>query len=213
MATNPFFQHMTQRNEQDLSHDLVEEIIQMAGMDVQYIQMDNIGSDNWDQIMGENRFEILRDAKPIEMYLRNFESPYGGGDLYTKLGVSMAETLTLEVAYRRFEEVFGGRPREGDYVFIPATTPREMNDMFKVLYVETDEPEWNPQGTILRYILKCEKANFAHQELQTGVPGIDFSVDPDSADGKGDPNFDNDKIQEISDMFIDFDENHPFGKP
>ena len=214
MATNPYFKNMYQHNEQNLSHDLVEEFIQLAGMDVYYMKVEQLDSKDFDALFGQNRFEVLKDATPIEMYLRNFEQPYMGFDMYGQVGVSLNTQIVFEVGYRRFESMFDGmRPREGDYIFIPASTPREMNDMFKIMYVETDDEHWNPQGTILKYILKCERATFAHQELKTGVEDIDYSVDPEMAELKGDPNADNELIQELGDMFIDFDEGHPFGKP
>lgn len=200
-------------NEQDLSHSLIEEIIQMAGIDVYYIKVENLKSEQWDILFGENRFEVLRDARLIEMYPVNFENPYMGGDLYEKLGLTMNQQITFEVAYRRFEQEFDGmRPREGDYIFIPAATEREMNDMFRIMYVETTEPNWYQQGTILRYTLKCERATYGHQELKTGVEGIDYSVGPGMADLQDDANADNEIIQDLTDIFIDFSENNPFGK-
>lgn len=212
MATNPYFRVYEQASEQDLSHDLVEEVIQMAGMDVYYIKTESVSSPEFDVLFGENRFEKLRDCYQIEMYPRNIEMPFGGGDLFTKMGLSMNQQVTFEVAYRRFESVVGTRPREGDYIFLPALTPREMNDVFKVMYVETDDVEWNPQGTILKYVIKCERSSFSHQEIDTGIEGLDFSIPPELNLGKNDPNNDSDKIQELTEIFVDFDESHPFGR-
>ena len=87
-----------------------------------------------------------------------------------------------------------------------------MNDMFRIMYVETSEPNWYGQGTILRYTIKCERATFGHQELKTGVADIDFSIHPQMADLTDDANADNALIQEISDAIIDFSEDHPFGR-
>lgn len=213
MATNPYFRNMTQKNEQDLSHDLVTEIIQMTGMDVYYIKMESVKSPDFDVLFGENRFEKLQDCFLIEMYPRNFEMPYEGNDLYSKLGLTMNRQVTFEVGYRRIEQVIGSRPREGDYIFIPAVTEREMSDIFKIMYVETDDIEWNPQGTILKYVLKCDQATFGHQELETGIANIDFSVPAFAETTNGDPNAHNDLMQNLGNMFIDFDETHPFGKP
>lgn len=214
MATNPHFRLYEQSTEQDLSHDLVEEVIQMAGMDVYYIKTESVSSPDFDRLFGENRFEKLDDCYLIEMYPRNIEMPFGGGgDLFSKMGLTMNQQITFEVAYRRFEKVVGSRPREGDYIFLPAFTPREMNDVFRVMYVETDDIEWHPQGTILKYIIKCERSSFSHQEINTGIENLDFSVPPELNMGKNDPNNDSNLIQELGDVFIDFDEAHPFGKP
>lgn len=210
---NPYFKNMRETSEIDLSHSLVEEVIQLTGMDVYYIKSEQVSSPDFDTIFGENRFEQLNTANLIEMYPRNFEMPFNGGDLFTKFGVSMNQQITFEVAYRRFERVIGGRPREGDYIFIPATTPREMNDIFKIQFVDTDDEVYNPQGTILKYVIKCERANFTHQELATGVARIDNSMPSNSNELEGDREADNEALKELSDMFLNFDEQHPFGNP
>jgi hypothetical protein len=213
MAINPYFNHMADPAEQDVFHDLVIETIQLAGMDVYYIKTNQVNSPDFDRILGDNRFEELKDTYLIEMYPRNFETPYGGADMFSKFGFSMNQTVTFEVAYRRFEEVVGGRPLEGDYIFVPATSQRKMNDIFRIVYVEADSEQWFPLGTITKYAISCERATFAHQSIDSGIPALDNSMPPNANDGGGDPNFDNNIFTELGNMFIDFDESNPFGRP
>lgn len=212
---NPYFNTMRQSSEQNLSHDLVEEIIQMTGIDVYYIKVESISDPDFDRLFGENRFEKLRDTFVIEMYPRNFEQPYDGGDLYSKLGLTSNIRIIFEAAYRRFESVVGGRPREGDYIFLPVLTERSMAVIFKIMHVDVDDVEWNPQGTILKYTISCELSSFAHQDIETGIGAIDFSIPNgyNDTDLSGDVNADNNILQELGDMLINFDEEHPFGRP
>lgn len=212
MATNPYFKHIDAENERELYHDLATEMVQMAGVNVYYVKATGL-SGEFDDLFGENRFQTLSEATEIEMLLENMEIPYGGGDIYTKFGLSMNQTATFVVAYKRFEEVFGGRPKEGDYIYIPMWNARTPADIFRINYVDVDKYQYEPLGNPLYYQLSTERAKFSHETVNTGLDELDvFGADLLNNDSVAkDFGANNDTIESLGDIFQQFDEQHPFG--
>lgn len=208
MAVNSYFDHVTQRNEQDLYHDLAEEMIQLSGIDVQYIKVENLRAENYDPVFGENRFEKLAGAVTIEMYMKDFEQPLGGDDLYSKFGFTQAHTCTFVAGVRRFGAVMGMRPREGDYIYIPEWDYLGPDDIFRITKVDFVDAQWKALGSPVYYFIKCERAKFSHQEVNTGVPDLDEDA---VRKEMMDRNDDTDPLEELGKAFIDFSEDNPFG--
>lgn len=208
MAVNSYFDHVTQRNEQDLYHNLAEEMIQLSGIDVQYIKVENIRTENYDPVFGENRFEKMNGAVTIEMYMKDFEQPLGGDDLYSKFGFTQAHTCTFVAGVRRFGSVMGMRPREGDYIYIPEWDYLGPDDIFRITKVDFVDAQWKALGSPVYYFIKCERAKFSHQEVNTGVPDLDEDA---VRKEMMDRNDDTDPLEELGKAFIDFSEDNPFG--
>ena len=212
MAVSPYFQHIDASNEQDLFHSLAEEFIQLAGVNCYYIKVEQVDDDNYDKLFGENRFEVLQNATLIEMYLKDMEQPLGNDDLYAKFGLSQPHSCTFLVGVRRFNSEFGHRPREGDYVYLPNWSIGP-DDIFRIAKVEVTDYQFKALGSPVYYFLRCERAKFNHQIVNTGIADLDNSATINNNSVENDRNADNDPLQELSDMFINFDEKHPFGKP
>lgn len=208
MAVNSYFDHVTQRNEQDLYHDLAEEMIQLSGIDVQYIKVENLRAENYDPVFGENRFEKLAGAVTIEMYMKDFEQPLGGDDLYSKFGFTQAHTCTFVAGVRRFGAAMGMRPREGDYIYIPEWDYLGPDDVFRITKVDFVDAQWKALGSPVYYFIKCERAKFSHQEVNTGISDLDEDV---VRKEMMDRNDDTDPLEEFGKAFIDFSEDNPFG--
>jgi hypothetical protein len=215
MAVSPYFHHIDATEEQDLYHSLAEEMIFLSGINVYYIKTDALTDGNFDPIFSENRFENLDNATEIEMYLKSMDQPYEGDDLFSKFGLQQAEQCTFLVGYRRFETLFNHRPREGDFVYIPTWDPRGPDDIFRIGKVEINDYQFKALGAPVYYFLKCERAKFSHQAVNTGVTDLDQGV-TDIANNNSvvnDHNQDNDAIETVSDIFINFSESNPFGTP
>lgn len=215
MAVNKYFNHVAASNEQNLYHDLATEMVQLSGIDVHYIKSEQVIDENYDELFGENRFENLNHSTVIEMYLKDFEQPLGNDDLYAKFGIHQPNTATFVVGVRRFNEVLGHRPREGDYIYIPLWDFLGPDDIFRITKVDSFDIQWQALGSPVYYFVKAEKAKFSHQELNTGIAELDSTnwthVNDDSVEN--DPNTDNEAVETMNDFFINFDENHPFGRP
>lgn len=208
MAVNNYFDHVTQRNEQNLYHDLAEEMIQLSGIDVQYIKVENLRAENYDPVFGENRFEKLNGSVTIEMYMKDFEQPLGGDDLYSKFGFTQAHTCTFVAGVRRFGDVMGMRPREGDYIYIPEWDYLGPDDIFRITKVDFVDAQWKALGSPVYYFIKCERAKFTHQDVDTGIPDLDEDA---VRKEMMDRNDDTDPLEEFGKAFIDFSEDNPFG--
>nr|DAS97316.1 MAG TPA: neck protein [Caudoviricetes sp.] len=208
MAVNNYFDHVSQRNEQDLYHDLAEEMIQLSGVDVQYIRVENLRAENYDPVFGENRFEKLAGAVTIEMYMKDFEQPLGGDDLYSKFGFTQSHTCTFVAGVRRFGAVMGMRPREGDYIYIPEWDYLGPDDIFRITKVDFVDAQWKALGSPVYYFIKCERAKFSHQEVNTGISDLDEEA---VRKEMMDRNDDTDPLEELGKAFIDFSEDNPFG--
>lgn len=215
MAVSPYFQHINANNEQDLYHELATELVQLAGVDVHYIKVEQVNDANYDSLFGENRFEKLGQSLVIEMYLKDFEQPYGNDDLYAKFGLTQPNTCTFLVGVRRFDGVFGHRPREGDYIYIPAWDYLGPDDIFRIAKVDISDFQFKALGSPVYYFIKCERAKYNHQQVNTGEPVLDAGaaalLNNDSV--ANDTNADNDPLQQLSNDFIQFDERNPFGNP
>lgn len=215
MAVSPYFKHVNASNEQDLFHDLATEFIKLSGIDVYYIKSEQINDPNYDPIFGENRFENLNNSTVIEMYLKDFEQPYGNDDFYSKFGLVQPDTCTFIVGIRRFHRIFNHRPREGDYIYIPAWDPIGPDDIFRINKVDIMDFQFMALGSPVYYFIRTERAKYNHQNVNTGIQMLDSGVQDLSNNNSvtNDPNADNDPLQELTNAFISFDEKNPFGNP
>jgi hypothetical protein len=217
MATNTFFQNYNYFNEQQLIDDLVIESIQIYGVDTYYL---NRTTDNFDQILNEDRLSIFQSAYGMEMYVKSVDGFEGEGDFLSKFGLQIRDQVTFTVAFRTFErhatrhDTSLGRPREGDLVFMP------MNQkFFKVMYVE-HESVFYQTGSLQVYDLKCELFEYSNERFQTGIDDIDAFytqyntqdiVDLETLQSQ-DVIAKNIFYEEEGDSLIDFSETDPFSE-
>jgi len=212
MPVSPYFHHIDASNEQDLFHSLAEEFIQLAGVNCYYIKVEQVKDANYNEIFGENRFEVLKNATMIEMYLKDMEQPFGNDDFYAKFGFSQPHSCTFLVGVRRFNKEFNHRPREGDYVYIPNWTIGP-EDIFRIAKVSISDYQAHALGSPVYYFLHCERAKYNNQLVNTGIADLDNTTPVNNNSLVNDPNADNDPIQQLSDSFISFNEKNPFGTP
>ena len=182
MATNVFFNNFEFSATQNLLSDLVEEMIQIYGIDVYYIPRTR---SNTDVLFGEDPSSSFNRAFQIEMYLKNYLGFGGDGDLMSKFGLMAGDTLTMCVARRRFAQDIGDvvnmvRPFEGDLLYFPFT-----KGVFEIKFVE-HEATFYQTGALQFYELRCEKFNYSGETFATGIPEIDGLQ---AAYGTGSDNF------------------------
>jgi len=169
MATNPYFNQFTYVPEQDLTNDLVVESIQIHGHDVKYIPRTTEFIDN---IFNETRNNSYDDAVTIEMYLQNVEGFEGDGDLLSKFGVEVRDSMNLICSVTRWNDEVGSatgltEPREGDLIYLPMT-----DHLLEIKFVE-DEEVFYQLGKTYIYTFRCEFFEYNQEEFDTGVAEID----------------------------------------
>ena len=215
MPVSQYFSHIGATNEQDLYHDLAIEMVQLSGIDVHYIKVEQVQDSNYDKLFGENRFEVLGQSVVIEMYLKDMEQPYVHEEMYAKFGLTQPSSCAFLVAVRRFDAEFNHRPREGDYIYIPPWNNIGPDDIFRIASVDVRDYQVMALGSPVYYFIKCERAKYNHQIVNTGSELFDTETAGllNNNSVTNDPNADNDPLQVLSDQFIQFDESNPFGTP
>jgi len=179
MALNPFFLQGSQ-GEQRLVQDLINEQLQIYGVEVTFIPRKFV---NQKTIIEEVQSSKFDDNFAIEAYVENFDGYAGAGDVLTKFGMSLRDEVTLTISKERFEEFIApfmnadddielaSRPREGDLVFFPLG-----QRLFEIKFVEHEDPFYQLGSTYV-YKLKCELFEYEDEVIDTSIEAIDTQVE------------------------------------
>jgi hypothetical protein len=100
MALNPFFLQGTQ-SEQRLVQDLINEQLQIYGVEVTYIPRKMVNRSTIIEEVTSSKFD---DNFLLEAYVNTYEGYGGQGDVLTKFGMSLRDEVTLTVSRERFED-------------------------------------------------------------------------------------------------------------
>lgn len=169
MATNFFFRHYENRNEQRLLENLAIEAIQIYGEDVMYIPRN---LNNYDIVYSADDQSSYTWAIPIEMYIKSYQGFSGDGSFMSKYSIEIHDQITFTVAMRRFMDEIGSqstliRPREGDLIYFP------LNDKcFQIKAVSKFE-QFYQLGALQTWEMTCELFEYSDERFSTGVPEID----------------------------------------
>jgi len=179
MALNPFFLQGSQ-SEQRLVQDLINEQLQIYGVEVTYIPRKFVRKQT---IIKEVQSSAFDDNFLLEAYVNTYEGYGGQGDIMTKFGVSLRDELTLTISKERFEDFISpflaadedyelaSRPREGDVIFFPLGSR-----LFEVKFVEHEEPFYQ-LGKNYVYQLKCELFEYEDEVFDTDIEEIDSQLE------------------------------------
>ncbi len=183
MALNPFFLQGTQ-GEQRLVQDLINEQLQIYGVEVTYIPRKMVNRATVIEEVSASKFD---DNFLIEAYVNTYEGYGGQGDVLTKFGMSLRDEVTLTISRERFEDFIvpfldafpddeidpdeALRPREGDLVFFPLG-----NRLFEVKFVEHEDPFYQ-LGKNYVYQLKCELFEYEDEVIDTSIEEIDSVIE------------------------------------
>lgn len=215
MATNPFFNFFNNRNEQRLYEDLVVEAVRIYAHDMLYLPRTGI---NKDDILNEYTYSEFNKAVPVELYVKNFDSFEGEGQLMAKFGLEIRDQMTLVMTIRSWNEFVGPisnttRPQEGDCIFIPM-----LNVVYVVKFVNSSA-NFYTLGKISVHEIVCELFEYSNEKFNTGYPDIDNKYtqfqnanDVDYNLEEYDAGADNAVLQTEADTMLDFTEINPFGE-
>jgi len=139
MVLNSYFLQGS-TGEQSLMQDLVNEHIQIHGIEVYYLPRKIFKTDNIIKEIQSSKFD---DSFLIEAYLNNIDGYTPDSDIMTKFGLRLKNEVNLTISRERFEEfiapflegissgiregqiteyTFGDlitRPKEGDLIYFP----------------------------------------------------------------------------------------------
>ena len=178
MALNPFFQQGS-TSEQNLVQSLINEQLQMYGVEVHYLPRKYANSNTIIKEVVESKFD---DAYPIEAYVDSFDGYGENPTLLSKFGIQATNELTVTISKERFETYvspliedkdnirLATRPKEGDLIYFP------LGDrLFEIKYVEHEQPFYQLRKNYI-YTLRCELFQYEDEVIDTGVGEIDDTL-------------------------------------
>jgi len=171
MARNLYFSD-GHKTEQLLYEDIVIESLKIYGHDLYYMPRDLV---NVDPVFKEDPVSSFNSSYRIEMYVENLDGFDGEGDLFSKFGVEIRDSVTLVLSKRRWNdtirkfdnEITSSRPVEGDVVYAPFA-----KKLFQIMHVEHEQPFYQLNNLPI-YKLRCELFEYNDEDFDTGVTEID----------------------------------------
>ena len=171
MALRSGLSHHTSTNDRALIDSLVVESIQFVGFEVSYLPRT---SNNVDTLFEDAETSSFETAYTIEMYFgENSLTGFGGeGDMITRFGFEVRDTVQLVVSLSRFKTVVGDpesilRPREGDLIHLPFS-----KQLYEITFTEDQEPFFQ-LGYGYIWQMECSLFQYADEEFDTDVAAID----------------------------------------
>ena len=168
---NPFFLNGT-RSEQNLIQSLVNEQLQMYGVEVHYLPRTYATTNKVIKEVVESEF---KNAYPLEAYIDNYEGYTGQGTILSKFGIENRDDLQLIISKERFENYISPltrdltgielntRPKEGDLIYFP------LGDrLFEIKFVATNNPFYQLKKTYV-YELRCELFRYEDEVIDTDI--------------------------------------------
>lgn len=162
--------------EQRLYEDITIEALKIYGHDVYYIPRSIV---NVDGIFNEDLLSKFGQSFMIEMYVENVDGFEGEGDLLSKFGVEVRDSMTLILSRRRWEQLTGrflttndlrptrARPQEGDLIYFPM-----VKHLFQITFVEEESPFYQLKN-LPTFKLICETFEYNNEVINTGIDEID----------------------------------------
>lgn len=206
MTTNAYFNNYNFASEQALQEDLIIEAIKMYGHNVEYMPRTLV---NEDLLFGEDTLSAFNTAANIEMYIKNVEGLEGEGDLLSRFGLEIRDSVTFTVAKKRFEQFQAEKllsevgynvlletgddvlleDAVGDNYALSLGRPFEgdliyfplVGKIFEVQFVEHEEIFYS-FGRLYIYELRCELFQYSSEAIDTGNTIIDAIETEFSAD-------------------------------
>ena len=176
MALNPFFLQGS-KTEQNLLQDLVNESIQIHG--IEFIYMPRIFV-NTKTVLREVTSSKFDRSFPIEGYIESYEGFDSGYNLLTKFGVRSTAEMKVVISQEKYQHyitpLLSGvtglskdptRPLEGDLLYFPL---RDI--LFEIKYVDDVHNFYQLQKNYT-YQLTLEPFEYQDEVINTGVGEVD----------------------------------------
>ena len=187
MSLNSYFLQGSP-GEQDLIQQLINEQIQIYGVDVYYLPRKIFKTDDIIKEIQSSKFD---DSFLIEAYVNNVDGYAPDSDIMTKFGLRLKNEINLTISRERFENfispflegissgiregritgfTFGDlitRPKEGDLIYFPLG-----ERLFEIKKVEHEKPFYQ-LGSLYTYDLSCELFEYENDFVDTSIAEID----------------------------------------
>jgi len=191
MTLNSYFLQGSS-GEQNLVQDLINEQIQIYGVEVYYLPRKIFTTDNIIKEIQSSKFD---DSFLIEAYLNNYDGYAPDSDVMTKFGLKLQNEVNLTISRERFEDFIApflegisagiregritgydfadlvSRPKEGDLIYFPLG-----ERLFEIKRVEFEKPFYQ-LGKLYTYDLSCELFEYENELIDTSIDEVDNTVE------------------------------------
>lgn len=174
MSTNPYL-NWEEPDEQNLIEDLLIESISFYGQDVFYMPREIIDENTILNEVTQSKFD---DYITVEVYQESVESYEGDGELFSKFGLELRNSMKLAISKRRFKEEAAKsnddhtktliRPREGDLVYHAPT-----KGLYEIKFVDAESFSFYQLGKLPVYRMTVELFEYNSEDLDTGLDIVD----------------------------------------
>jgi len=178
--------------EQNLVQDLINEQIQIYGVEVYYLPRKIFKTDNIIKEIQSSKFD---DSFLVEVYLNNYDGYAPDSDVMTKFGLRLKNEVNITISRERFEDFITpflegisagiregritgydfadlvSRPKEGDLIYFPLG-----ERLFEIKRVEFEKPFYQ-LGKLYTYDLSCELFEYENELIDTSIDEVDNTVE------------------------------------
>ncbi len=183
------------QNEFDTINDATHEMIQMLGIPIKYLPRTAVDEDT---LFGEDGLSSYDEVIECRMYLEDHTVFGGSGDIFSRFGLEVDDTIKLKIQQNHIIELLNGDlPEVGDLIQFSFN-----KDLFEITYVE-DEEIFYISGQQTTFTLSAKRFEYSGETLDTGDDDIDILNDETTST-------EDDTFSDYTEV-LDFNENDPFG--
>jgi len=167
-----YFNNYDSKPEQRLYNDLINETIQIWGIDSMYIPRSS--ESHVDLIFGDDPTKEFEAAYPVEVYIKNVDN-FEGNELFSKFGLEIQHQIrflmTTDAFARRVPSTYS-RPREGDLLWLT-----NFQALFEIKFVNQQHFFYAfGQKNFYGFELVCERFRYNNENVDTGITEIDDAI-------------------------------------
>lgn len=173
MPINPNFSFYTDKQEQSLMEDLINEALSIFGFESFYIP--KAESINPDLLYGDDPLKAFIDAYPIHVYMTNSLDNGMNRDFFSKFGLETKNSVRVLLSKRIFDRMVKNnpfeRPAEGDLIYIPWLSG--TGELYEITYTN-DSADFFILGRKYPYYweLELELFKYSHETIEVGIAEI-----------------------------------------
>lgn len=155
---NPYANFMNHENTQQLADVLVQETIQMRGLEFYFIPREYV---NLDQLFGEDLESKFTKAWKVAAYLESFEGYSGDNTFFSKFGMQVNDEINIIINPNLFKhQANGTEPKPGDLVYF-----KMDNSLFEITWVEPYTPFYQVGKNAQRRII-AQKFVYSGEQMK-----------------------------------------------
>lgn len=177
MPISPYFQKTEVLDSDQLLHeDLINEQINLRGINVYYIPRESMS--DVDLIFGEDPSSIFQTSYLLAALPLDVESWNTGESMFSKFGLIMNKSTEIAITKREFRRFVTDRlkPAEGDLIYIPV-----MKKLFEIKKTNYEDSFFvYGKSETYYWKLSIEMFKYSHESITTGISEIDI-IEPENS--------------------------------